>query len=337
MLFVTGGAGFIGSNFILNYLSRFSNERIVNLDALTYAGNLDNLKRLNKNPWYIFIHGNILDRDILNSLFQKYQPRAILHFAAETHVDRSIMDPRIFLKTNVEGTQVLLTAATEFWKQMPDAKKQQFRFLHVSTDEVYGSLSESDPPFLETTPYSPNNPYAASKAASDHLVRAWHNTYGLPILITHCSNNYGPYQHQEKFIPCMLFNALNSKPLPIYGNGLNIRDWLYVQDHCEALQIVLERGLIGDTYNIGSGNEKTNIDILYKLCDILDDVCPKKVPQESYKKQLQFVTDRPGHDSRYAINANKLMLNLNWRPKESLESGLHKTVLWYLNNTKVSF
>lgn len=331
MLFVTGGAGFIGSNFILDWLSS-SNEPILNLDVLTYAGNLNNLRILQNDPRHIFIHDNILNKELLSSLFKTYQPRAVLNFAAESHVDRSILDPLIFLKTNVEGTQVLLTAATEFWKTLPDNKKQEFRFLHVSTDEVYGSLSPQDPAFSETTPYAPNSPYSASKAASDHLVRAWHHTYGLPTLITHCSNNYGPYQHAEKLIPFMLTNALTSKPLSIYGDGLNVRDWLYVQDHCIALKIVLERATIGETYNIGGGNEKTNLEIVHTLCDILDSVRPKSLSGQSYRNQVQFVKDRPGHDRRYAINSTKLTSNLKWQPRESFETGLHKTVLWYLNN-----
>jgi dTDP-glucose 4,6-dehydratase len=331
MLLVTGGAGFIGANFILDWLNT-SNEEIINLDALTYAGNLDNLKTLQNDSRHVFVHGNILDKSLLDSLFQKYQPRAVLHFAAESHVDRSIDDPFIFLKTNVEGTQTLLTAATKFYKNLDDDKKKLFRFLHVSTDEVYGSLSKDDPAFSETTPYAPNSPYSASKAASDHFVRAWHHTYGLPTLTTNCSNNYGPYQHAEKLIPCMLQNALNGKPLPVYGDGLNVRDWLYVQDHCIGIKTVLEKGVVGETYNIGGCNEKTNLDVVYTLCDILDSVRPKSSPKDSYRNQIKFVTDRPGHDRRYAINATKIISQLGWKPKESFETGLHKTVLWYLKN-----
>lgn len=337
MLLVTGGVGFIGSNFILDWF-KSSDEGVITLDALTYAGCLDNLKTLENDPRHIFVHGNILDKELLDSLFQKYQPRAVLHFAAESHVDRSIAEPLIFLKTNVEGTQVLLTSANEYWKNLSDNKKQSFRFLHVSTDEVYGSLSAEDPAFCEKTTYAPNSPYSASKAASDHLVRAWHHTYGLPTLITHCSNNYGPYQFPEKLIPCMLMNALQYKPLPVYGDGLNVRDWLYVQDHCTALKAVLEQGVIGEIYNIGGCNEKTNLEVVHTLCDILDGVRPNlQIPQYSYRKQIKFVTDRLGHDRRYAINASKIISNLNWKPLESFETGLRKTVLWYLEHKFQSF
>lgn len=337
MLLITGGAGFIGSNFILDWLKSFD-EGVINFDALTYAGNLDNLKTLQNDPRHVFVHGNILDKELLDTLFKKYQPRVVLHFAAESHVDRSITEPLIFLKTNVEGTQVLLTAATEYWKTLSEEKKQVFRFLHISTDEVFGSLSSEDPAFSEKSTYAPNSPYSASKAASDHLVRAWNHTYGLPTLITHCSNNYGPYQFPEKLIPCMLMNALQYKPLPVYGDGLNIRDWLYVQDHCTALKVVLEQGAIGETYNIGGCNEKTNLEVVHTLCDILDSIRPNsQVPQYSYRKQIQFVTDRPGHDRRYAINASKIISNLKWKPLESFETGLRKTVLWYLENKFHSF
>jgi dTDP-glucose 4,6-dehydratase len=326
MILVTGGAGFIGSNFILDWLAE-CNEPVINLDKLTYAGNPNNLSSLKSDPRYLFVQGDINDRVLVESLFTQHKPRAVVHFAAESHVDRSIEDPECFIKTNVNGTFCLLEAARVYWSKSPDA--EQFRFLHVSTDEVYGSLSISDPAFSETTPYAPNSPYAASKAASDHLVRAYHHTYRLPTLTTNCSNNYGPYQYPEKLIPLIIFSALQGKSLPVYGDGLNVRDWLYVGDHCAAIREVLAKGRVGDTYNIGGNSEKTNIEVVNTLCNILDELHPAK-NGESYAKLITFVKDRLGHDRRYAINADKITQELGWKPKEDFASGIRRTVQWYI-------
>jgi len=324
MLLVTGGAGFIGSNFVLSTLQA-GGEPIVNLDKLTYAGNLRNLERLREDPRHVFVQGDICDRQLVKDLLSKYSPRAIVHFAAESHVDRSIAGPAPFVETNVVGTFSLLEEARTYCE-----KREGFRFLHVSTDEVYGSLGPDDPAFRETTPYAPNSPYAASKAAADHLVRAYHHTYGLPAITTNCSNNYGPYQFPEKLIPLTISNALAGKPLPVYGDGRNVRDWLYVRDHCEAVRLVLERGRAGDTYNIGGGSEKRNIDVVKTICALLDEASPRK--GGSYAELISFVKDRPGHDRRYAMDSAKIARELGWRPRESFESGLKKTVRWYLDN-----
>lgn len=329
-LLVTGGAGFIGSNFIHCALAQ-GVPAIVNLDALTYAGNLENLASIEDDPRYQFVHGSICDASLVKSILETYQPTAILNFAAESHVDRSILRPTQFLETNVMGTLNLLEAARHYWDGLAQAHKSQFRFLHVSTDEVFGSLEANDPAFSETTAYAPNSPYAASKAGSDHLVRAWHHTYGLPILITNCSNNYGPYQFPEKLIPLMVHNALEEKTLPIYGDGQNIRDWLYVEDHCQALLRVLEGGVIGDTYTVGGQCEKTNLEVVGTICTLLDQIKPRRSGQ-SYSKLITFVADRPGHDRRYAIDSSHIQEDLNWRPKESFDSGLEKTIRWYLNH-----
>jgi dTDP-glucose 4,6-dehydratase len=329
MLLVTGGAGFIGSNFILSSLER-NDETIANLDKLTYAGNLRNLDSLRGDPRHVFVQGDICDRALLKRLLETHQPRAIVHFAAESHVDRSIAGPTEFVQTNVVGTFCLLEEARNFFGKLKGKESEQFRFLHISTDEVYGSLGAGDPAFTEARPHAPNSPYAASKAAADHLVRAYHHTYGLPTLTTNCSNNYGPYQFPEKLIPLMIRNALAGKPLPVYGDGGNVRDWLYVLDHCEALRLVLERGRIGETYNIGGNSEEANIDLVKMLCVLIDKAFPRK--SGSYADLISFVKDRPGHDRRYAIDAGKMARELAWRPKESFESGLKKTVRWYLDN-----
>ena len=329
MLLVTGGAGFIGSNFILSSLEK-NDETIANLDKLTYAGNLRNLDSLRGDPRHVFVQGDICDRALLKKLLETHKPRAIVHFAAESHVDRSITGPAEFVQTNVVGTFCLLEEARNFFGKLKDRESEQFRFLHISTDEVYGSLGAGDPAFTEASPHAPNSPYAASKAAADHLVRAYHHTYGLPALTTNCSNNYGPYQFPEKLIPLMIRNALAGKPLPVYGDGRNVRDWLYVLDHCEALRRVLERGRIGETYNIGGNSEEANIDLVKMLCVIIDKAFPGK--SGSYADLISFVKDRPGHDRRYAIDAGKMARELGWRPKESFESGLNKTVRWYLDN-----
>lgn len=329
MILVTGGAGFIGANFILNWLAQ-SQESVVNYDALTYAGNLNNLISLKDNPHHIFIHGDINDGDKLSAILTQYQPRAIVHFAAESHVDRSIHGPAAFITTNVNGTFSLLEATRAYWQTLNDEAKTAFRFLHVSTDEVYGSLEANDPPFTETHTYQPNSPYSASKAASDHLVRAYHHTYGLPTLTTNCSNNYGPYHFPEKLIPLVISNARAGKDLPIYGDGSQIRDWLYVSDHCAAIRRVLEAGRLGETYNIGGWNEKTNLSVVHHICDLLDELQTK--PSGSYRDQIRFVKDRPGHDKRYAIDASKMERELGWKPAEDFESGLRKTVAWYLAN-----
>ena len=329
-ILVTGAAGFIGSNFVLDWLEQ-SNEPVVNLDLLTYAGNLENLKELEGDPRYQFVFGNIGDRELVSKLLADTQPRAVINFAAESHVDRSIHGPGDFIQTNIVGTFNLLESVRGYWNDLPDAEKAAFRFLHVSTDEVYGSLSKEDPPFSETNPYEPNSPYSASKAASDHLVRAWHHTYGLPVLTTNCSNNYGPYHFPEKLIPLCILNALNGKPLPIYGDGQQIRDWLYVKDHCSAIRRVLEAGKLGETYNVGGWNEKANLDVVNTLCSILDELQPRADGQ-SYATQITFVQDRPGHDRRYAIDARKLEKELGWKPQETFETGIRKTVQWYLDN-----
>ncbi|MGQ5525226.1 dTDP-glucose 4,6-dehydratase [Chitinimonas sp. PSY-7] len=329
-LLVTGGAGFIGGNFVLDWLAS-ADEPVVNLDKLTYAGNLDSLRSLQGDARHIFVQGDIGDRALLGELLAKYQPRAIINFAAESHVDRSIHGPGDFVQTNVVGTFNLLEAARAYWSELKDDAKRSFRFLHVSTDEVYGTLSESDPPFAETNRYEPNSPYSASKAASDHLVRAWHHTYGLPVLTTNCSNNYGPYHFPEKLIPLVLLNALKGKPLPIYGDGQQIRDWLYVKDHCSAIRRVLEAGQLGETYNVGGWNEKANLDVVKTICALLDELQPRADGQ-SYADQITFVQDRPGHDRRYAIDARKLEVDLGWRPAETFDSGIRKTVAWYLAN-----
>ena len=331
MILVTGGAGFIGGNFVLDWLANPKAEGIINLDKLTYAGNLATLASLEKDARHVFVHGDIGDRGLVGDLLEKYQPRAIVNFAAESHVDRSIHGPADFVQTNVLGTFNLLESARAYWGELPADQKAAFRFLHVSTDEVYGSLKADDPPFAETNSYEPNSPYSASKAASDHLVRAWFHTYGLPVLTTNCSNNYGPYHFPEKLIPLVILNALNGKPLPIYGDGQQIRDWLYVSDHCSAIRRVLEKGQIGETYNVGGWNEKANLDVVKTICSVLDSLKPRTDGQ-SYAEQITFVTDRPGHDRRYAIDARKIERDLQWKPQETFDTGIRKTVQWYLNN-----
>ncbi|KFI08766.1 dTDP-glucose 4,6-dehydratase [Massilia sp. BSC265] len=330
MILTTGGAGFIGSNFVLDWFT-VSDEAVVNLDKLTYAGNLENLASLRNNPNHIFVHGDIGDVGLLRQLLKQHRPRAIVNFAAESHVDRSIHGPEDFIQTNIVGTFHLLEAVREYWSALPAQEKLAFRFLHVSTDEVYGSLGKDDPAFRETNRYEPNSPYSASKAASDHLVRAYHHTYGLPVLTTNCSNNYGPYHFPEKLIPLCIQNALGGKPLPIYGDGQQIRDWLYVKDHCSAIRRVLEAGKLGEVYNVGGWNEKANLEVVGTLCDILDELSPR-TDGASYKTQVTFVTDRPGHDRRYAIDATKLERELGWKPAETFETGIRKTVRWYLDN-----
>ncbi|KTC85481.1 dTDP-glucose 4,6-dehydratase [Legionella drozanskii] len=329
MILVTGGCGFIGSNFILNWLAT-NNEPVLNLDVLTYAANPQNLLTLKNNKNYFFVQGDIEDRGLINQLLANFQPRAIINFAAESHVDRSIHNPEKFIKTNVEGTFQLLEAARHYWLNMRGEAQNRFRFLHVSTDEVYGSLNATGPAFTEEKKYEPNSPYSASKAASDHLVRAWHHTYGLPVLTTNCSNNYGPYQFPEKLIPLMITNALANKALPLYGDGKNVRDWLYVTDHCDAIECVLEQGQIGSTYNIGGHNEMTNLEIVNTICQLLDELQPN--PEGSYQRLICFIKDRPGHDRRYAINAQKIENELGWKPAETFATGIRKTVQWYLTN-----
>jgi dTDP-glucose 4,6-dehydratase len=347
MILVTGGAGFIGSNFVLDWLSR-EKEPLVNLDKLTYAGNPDNLSALNGDKRHVFVRGDIGDAGLIAGLLGTYQPRAVINFAAESHVDRSIHGPADFIQTNIVGTFHLLETVRAYWTGLSGSAKASFRFLHVSTDEVYGSLGKDEPAFRETNPYQPNSPYSASKAASDHLVRAYHHTYGLPVLTTNCSNNYGPYQFPEKLIPLVIHNALAGKPLPIYGDGRQIRDWLYVTDHCRAVCRVLEAGMLGETYNIGGWNEKTNLDVVYALCDILDELKPvsgkrevgsgksdpptSHSPLPTYRSLITFVKDRPGHDRRYAIDATKIERELGWKPAETFESGIRKTVQWYLDH-----
>jgi len=328
-LLVTGGAGFIGSNFVLDWL-RQSDEPVVNLDALTYAGNPENLASLEGDGRHIFVKGDICDRALVDNLLAAHEPRAIVHFAAESHVDRSISGPGAFMRTNVDGTFTLLEAARAYWSALEGEVKAGFRFHHVSTDEVYGSLKADDPPFAETNPYEPNSPYSASKAASDHLVRAWHHTYGLPVVTTNCSNNYGPYHFPEKLIPLMIVNALAGKPLPVYGDGQQIRDWLYVTDHCSGIRAVLAGGRLGETYNIGGWNEQANIDIVRIVCALLDELRPD--PAGKYERLITYVKDRPGHDRRYAIDARKIERELGWRPAETFETGIRKTVQWYLDH-----
>ena len=330
MILVTGGAGFIGGNFVLDWLSG-SEEGVVNVDKLTYAGNLQTLGSLKDNPNHVFVQADIGDTTVIPELLAKYQPRAVVNFAAESHVDRSIHGPSDFIQTNIVGTFNLLESVRAYWNNLPEAQKSSFRFLHVSTDEVYGTLAADDPPFAETNRYEPNSPYSASKAASDHLVRAWHHTYGLPVLTTNCSNNYGPYHFPEKLIPLVILNARAGKPLPIYGDGQQIRDWLYVKDHCSAIRRVLEAGQLGETYNVGGWNEKANLDVVHTICALLDELSPR-ADGKSYAEQITFVTDRPGHDRRYAIDARKLERELGWKPAETFETGIRKTVQWYLDN-----
>ena len=327
-ILVTGGAGFIGSNFILNWLST-STEKVLNLDLLTYAGNAQNLAPLKGDDRYTLVRGDLCDADLLHELLRTHRPRAIVHFAAESHVDRSITGPAAFIRTNIEGTFQLLEQARAYWDGLNAEDKQRFRFLHVSTDEVYGSLGPDDPAFSEETPYAPNSPYAASKVGSDHLARAWFHTYGMPVLTTNCSNNYGPYQFPEKLIPLMILNALEGKPLPVYGDGQNVRDWLYVTDHCDAIRVVLERGKLGETYNVGGNSERKNIDIVHQICDVLDELRPSASPRRAL---IRYVTDRPGHDRRYAINASKLRRELGWSPTVQVEQGLRRTIEWYLEH-----
>ena len=363
MILVTGSAGFIGSNFVLDWLAQ-NDESIVSLDKLTYAGNLENLAALKDDPRYIFVQGDIGDTALAGELLARHRPRAVVNFAAESHVDRSIHGPEDFIQTNIVGTFHLLEAVRAYWSGLADAEKSGFRFLHVSTDEVYGSLAKDEPAFSETRRYEPNSPYSASKAASDHLVRAYHHTYGLPVLTTNCSNNYGPYHFPEKLIPLMIVNALAGKPLPVYGDGQQIRDWLYVKDHCAAIRCVLEKGRLGEVYNIGGWNEKTNIDIVHTICDLLDELRPLKPvsgklevasgasaasttttttthhspltthhsPLTTYRSLITYVQDRPGHDRRYAIDARKIERELGWHPTETFETGIRKTVQWYLDN-----
>ena len=329
-ILVTGGAGFIGSNFVLTWLQA-SGASVVNLDLLTYAGNPANLASLDGNPRYSFVRGDICDPELVGALLKRHRPRAIVHFAAESHVDRSIASPEAFIRTNVQGTFVLLEQARTYWSSLDDADRAAFRFLHVSTDEVYGSLGKDDPAFCETTAYAPNSPYAASKAASDHLARAYHHTWGLPVLTTNCSNNYGPFQFPEKLIPLVILNALEGKPLPVYGDGMNVRDWLFVEDHCSAIRTVLDKGRIGETYNIGGNSERTNLDVVKTICDLVDEMRPAP-GLASRRRLITFVKDRPGHDRRYAIDAAKLSRELGWTPAEQFETGLRKTVRWYLDH-----
>jgi len=332
-ILVTGGAGFIGSNFVIDWFAE-TDEKVINVDKLTYAGNVNSLDGLEESNHHVFVRGDIGDQTLLDSLFVRYRPRAVVNFAAESHVDRSIRGPEAFMQTNIIGTFRLLESAKGYWDTLDEIEKQNFRFLHVSTDEVYGSLSVDAPAFAETHRYEPNSPYSASKASSDHLVRAYHQTYGLPVLTTNCSNNYGPYQFPEKLIPLIIHNALALKGLPIYGDGLQIRDWLYVSDHCSAIRAVLERGQRGEVYNIGGLAEKANIEIVHTLCDILDELRPVAESNDikSYRELITYVKDRPGHDRRYAINATKIETELNWRPAETFETGIRKTVEWYLDN-----
>ena len=327
-ILVTGGAGFIGANFVLDWLAG-GGEPVVNLDKLTYAGNLANLEAVAGDPRHHFVRGDIGDQPAVEALLARHRPRAVVHFAAESHVDRSIHGPGDFVLTNVVGTFRLLEAVRGYWQSLPEGERGAFRFLHVSTDEVYGSLAESDPAFSETTAYAPNSPYSASKAGSDHLVRAWHHTYGLPVLTTNCSNNYGPFQFPEKLIPLLIANALEGRPLPVYGDGRQVRDWLYVGDHCEAIRTVLERGRPGEVYNVGGNAERRNLDVVHALCDALQDLRPRA---GGYRGLVAFVADRPGHDRRYAIDATKIREQLGWSPRESFESGLARTVRWYLEH-----
>ena len=330
MILVTGGAGFIGANFVLDWLAQ-SDEPVVNLDKLTYAGNRENLASLEGDGRHHFVHGDIGDSALVDELLRVHQPRAVINFAAESHVDRSIHGPEDFIQTNVVGTLRLLESVRGYWNGLAAEQKAAFRFLHVSTDEVYGSLSPTDPAFTEDNPFEPNSPYSASKAASDHLVRAWHHTYGLPVLTTNCSNNYGPFHFPEKLIPLMIVNALAGKALPIYGDGQQVRDWLYVKDHCSAIRRVLEGGRVGETYNVGGWNEKPNLDIVHTVCALLDELRPRS-DGKPYRDQITYVKDRPGHDRRYAIDARKLERELGWKPAETFESGIRKTVQWYLSH-----
>jgi len=329
-ILVTGAAGFIGSNFALDWCDQ-STEDLVSIDLLTYAGSLENLSSLTNNPRHHFVQGNVGDRNLISSLLKTYQIRAVLNFAAESHVDRSIYEPKDFIETNILGTYNLLESVRFYWSDLDQNLKQDFRFFHISSDEVYGSLNSFDPPSKENDPYKPNSPYSASKAASDHLVRAWFQTYNLPVFTVNSVNNYGPYQFLEKLIPLCILNALNDKPLPIYGDGHQIRDWIYVKDHCSAIREILRHGQIGETYNVGGWNEKTNLEVVKTLCAILDELKPKS-NGKSYSDQITFVKDRPGHDRRYAIDASKLKCELGWRPQETFETGLRKTVIWYLEN-----
>ena len=329
---ITGGAGFIGANFVLDWVAQ-SDEKIVNLDKLTYAGNLESLASLKNNPRHVFVQGDIGDVALLPKLLAEHQPRAVLNFAAESHVDRSIHGPGEFIETNIVGTFRLLESVRGYWHGLNAQAQSQFRFLHVSTDEVYGSLAPQDPAFTEHHQYEPNSPYSASKAASDHLVRAWHHTYGLPVVTTNCSNNYGPLHFPEKLIPLMIVNALAGKPLPVYGDGMQVRDWLYVKDHCSAIRRVLEGGRLGETYNVGGWNEKPNIEIVKTVCALLDELRPR-ADGASYTTQISYVKDRPGHDRRYAIDARKLEKELGWKPAETFETGIQKTVSWYLDNAE---
>ncbi|HVO78824.1 MAG TPA: dTDP-glucose 4,6-dehydratase [Candidatus Bathyarchaeia archaeon] len=329
-ILVTGGAGFIGSNFVHQWLAREPGA-LINLDSLTYAGNLANLASVSEHPRYSFVHGDINDRDVVGRLFRQHQPAAIVHLAAESHVDRSIRGPEEFVRTNIQGTFSLLEEAKRYYGDLSGAEQRRFRFLHVSTDEVYGSLGESDAAFCETTAYAPNSPYAASKAASDHLVRAYHHTYGLPTLTTNCSNNYGPFQFPEKLIPLMVHNALRGETLPVYGDGHNVRDWLYVEDHCSAIRCVLRDGRPGETYNIGGRSERRNLDVVRAICGVLDEFRPKS-PHVPHAQLITFVADRPGHDRRYAIDSSRIERELGWRPEVSFESGIRSTVAWYLEH-----
>jgi dTDP-glucose 4,6-dehydratase len=331
VMLVTGGAGFIGSNFVLGWMQNQSSS-IVNLDLLTYAGNPASLASLDGDPRYLLIRGDICNAQLVRTVLREHQPRAIVHFAAESHVDRSIVAPDAFIQTNVQGTFVLLDQAKTYWSELSENDKRDFRFLHVSTDEVYGSLGTDDPAFSESTTYAPNSPYAASKAASDHFARAYHHTFGLPVLTTNCSNNYGPFQFPEKLIPLMILNALEGKPLPVYGDGKNVRDWLFVGDHCTAIRTVLERGQVGETYNIGGNSERANLDVVTAICDLVDEM-HRPLSTGRRRNLITFVKDRPGHDRRYAIDASKITRELGWQPGEQFESGLRKTVRWYLEHS----
>ncbi len=330
IILVTGGAGFIGSNFVLQWLANEA-ESLVNLDKLTYAGNPRNLASVSSDRRYKFLQGDICDRDLVAELLIAHRPRAIVHFAAESHVDRSIHGPNDFIRTNVNGTFSLLEEARTYWSALNDAERAAFRFLHVSTDEVYGSLGPTEPAFCESTRYAPNSPYSASKAAADHLVRAYHHTYGLPVLTTNCSNNYGPFQFPEKLIPLVILHAISGKPIPVYGDGQNVRDWLFVNDHCGAIRMVLARGRVGETYNIGGQNEVRNLDVVHTICSVLDELRPRD-PVVPHSKLITFVKDRPGHDQRYAMNTAKIESELGWRPRETFESGIRKTIQWYLES-----
>ena len=330
-ILVTGGAGFIGSNFVLSWVASTASS-VVNLDLLTYAGNPENLSSLEGNTRHLLVRGDICDAGLVGSLLRRHQPRAIVHFAAESHVDRSIASPEAFIRTNVQGTFALLEQAKAYWSGLSGADREAFRFLHVSTDEVYGTLGPDDPAFSETTAYAPNSPYAASKAASDHLVRAYHHTWGFPVLTTNCSNNYGPFQFPEKLIPLMILNALESKPLPVYGDGMNVRDWLFVEEHCSAIRAVLQKGRVGETYNIGGNSERANIEVVTTICDLVDEMRPR-TGAGSRRDLITYVKDRPGHDRRYAIDASKLSRELGWQPEAEFESGLRKTVRWYLDHS----